>query len=333
MKEIRFSFDDDFDDKPEEKNSINSEYPETDDIQDDLDFFEGMDIYTKEEKSEEAENTENTEIAESANMDEEPPLNDEEMPEEYDEPEEEINHVRCRRGRPGKRAALGIIIMAAVAVVVCASPVFAVKNIEMSELSYFTKDEICSKINLSVGDNGLFFSKRKAEKALEKEQYIESANVYFKMPDTMVIDIDENKIYCYIPYLGNYLYVNRDGRVIDIKSEIEENVPVVEGLKFSSFKQGEIISVENEKAFETALIISGVMSKYDIEEKALRINVSDCEDIYAYIGSVKVLLGDTTRMDEKIKTMFEAVSEIPEGDKGTLNLQDLDNPIIFKYST
>ena len=38
-------------------------------------------------------------------------------------------------------------------------------------------------------------------------------------------------------------------------------------------------------------------------------------------------------MEEKIKTMSEAVKEIPDGDRGTLDLRDLSKPIIFKYST
>ena len=91
--------------------------------------------------------------------------------------------------------------------------------------------------------------------------------------------------------------------------------------------------MENSEAFDTALIISRAMSKYEMLDKKISINVSDSENIYAYIDNIKVLLGDTTRMEEKIKTMSEAVKEIPDGDRGTLDLRDLSKPIIFKYST
>ena len=75
------------------------------------------------------------------------------------------------------------------------------------------------------------------------------------------------------------------------------------------------------------------MSKYGVLNDAVNINVSDTDNIYAYIRGIRVLLGSNTRMDEKIKTMAEAVKEIPEGDKGTLDLSDLSKPIIFKYAT
>lgn len=232
-----------------------------------------------------------------------------------------------------KKIALAIVIFAASGAVILASPVFAVNNIEVNELKYFTKDEICTKIGLSQGDNGVFFNKGKAEKKLEEDKYIYSAEISFKLPDTMVITVDENRIYGYIPYLGSYLYINREGRVIDIKNETEEKLPVIEGLEFGYFTQGEIIPVENSEAFNTALIISRAMSKYEMLDKKISINVSDSENIYAYIDNIKVLLGDTTRMEEKIKTMSEAVKEIPDGDRGTLDLRDLSKPIIFKYST
>lgn len=45
------------------------------------------------------------------------------------------------------------------------------------------------------------------------------------------------------------MYINREGRVIDIKNETEEKLPVIEGLEFGYFTQGEIIPVENQRGF------------------------------------------------------------------------------------
>ena len=240
---------------------------------------------------------------------------------------------RQRRKSIAVKILAGIAILAAIGAVFLASPVFAVRVIEMNELQYFTKEEICSRIGLETGDNGVFFNKGRAEKLLENDKYISEADISFRFPDTMVITIDENRICGYINYLGNYLYIDREGRVIDVKSETQESLPIIEGLKFSSFTVGEVMQVQNEEAFEAALIISKAMSKYEVEGKAVSINVSNTDSIYAYVDNIKVLLGDTSRMEEKIKTMAEAVAEIPEGDMGTLDLQDLSKPIIFKYST
>lgn len=337
MKEIRFSFDDD--DRTENNEDIDmSEYKE---------YI--RDLFS--EPDDEADEGDEEQPEEEFGSDTIPEHPDTDG--EFDEDEEdgdsggeetkrrprradtegERKISRAARRRLAVRIAGGAAAAAAIGAVFLASPVFAVRNIEINDTRYFTSDEICSKIGLYTGDNGVFFNKGRAEKILESDKYISEADVSFRFPDTMVITIDENRIYGYINYLGDYLYIDREGRVIDVKGETEESLPVIEGLKFNSFTIGEVMRVENEDSFEAALIISNAMSKYEVEGKKVSVNVADCDNLYAYIDNIKVLLGDTSRMEEKIKTMAEAVAEIPEGDMGTLDLQDLSKPIIFKYST
>lgn len=314
MKEIRFSFDDDVKNDNNENDIENEE------------FYEEINCA----------NDESGENSPAEETNEETLYNDDhyESEDEITEKKKTSNNKRTRR-RPLviRKLILGAAAAAAIALIMLASPIFSVNKIEVNELSYFTKDEICSMIGLSQGDNGIFFNRSKAEKILEKNQYISSVKISFQLPDTMKITVTENKICGYIPYLSSYLYIDREGRVIDIKSEATEKIPIIEGLKFGSFKQGEIIPVENKDAFDAALVISRAMSKYEMLDKAVSINVADKDNIYAYVENIRVLLGDTSRMEEKIKTMSEAVKEIPEGDRGTLDLQDLSKPIIFKYST
>ena len=65
------------------------------------------------------------------------------------------------------------------------------------------------------------------------------------------------------------MYINREGRVIDIKNETEEKLPGNRGdLSSVILTQGEIIPVENSRRpFNTALIISRAMSKYEMLDK------------------------------------------------------------------
>jgi len=61
--------------------------------------------------------------------------------------------------------------------------------------------------------------------------------------------------------------------------------------------------------------------------------VSDTENIIAYVKKIEVNLGDVSNSDQKIRTMGEIIKQIPEGDRGTLDLSDISKPIIFKYLT
>lgn len=265
--------------------------------------------------------------------------------EDYDDAEIHIPHVantnirknvfdrKQQRKRRIKNAAKIIGALAVAAGLLMVSPVFSVNEIIINDMHYFTKDEVCETIGLHDGVNGFLFNKGRAEKRLEENPYISKVEISFILPDKMTVSVTENKICGYIKYLGSYLYIDRYGNVIDIKSETAESLPIIEGLKFDSFTIGSEIPVTNTDSFDAALSVSNSMSKYGVLNDAVNINVSDTDNIYAYIRGIRVLLGSNTRMDEKIKTMAEAVKEIPEGDKGTLDLSDLSKPIIFKYAT
>ena len=79
--------------------------------------------------------------------------------------------------------------------------------------------------------------------------------------------------------------------------------------------------------------IAQVMTKYDMLDTVVRIDVSDTNKIMAYVRKVEINLGDGTNCDEKIRTMSEVIKQIPENDRGTLDLSDLSKPIVFKYLT
>lgn len=349
MKEIRYSFDTDDDIEKTTEQSMSDDYNEEDAYEDEFEdnnFENELNFLSKDEdnnafKEDEDDSSDNGEnINETNNA----IFNDEADDKIENEIAERTAVKRKKAGKSSrnkkyinniklKRLLVVLAVIIGTAFCIAASPVFAVDKIVMNDLHYFTKDEICSQIGLFSGTNGIFFNKLKAENILEGSPYISSVKISFKLPNTMIVSISENKIIGYIKYLGSYLYIDRTGCVLDIKKETEESLPIIEGLDFSSFTINKEIPVENLEAFQAALTVSNSMSKYGVLDDAVSINVSDTDNLYAYINNVKVLLGDNSRMEEKIKTMAEAAKEIPEEDMGTLDLTDLSKPIIFKYTT
>ncbi len=82
------------------------------------------------------------------------------------------------------------------------------------------------------------FSKGRAEKTLEKSPYIASAKISAKLPHTMRITIKERKARGYVPYMGSYLYIDEEGRVLEVAGICRDALPLVKGLKFDSFTEG-----------------------------------------------------------------------------------------------
>ena len=235
--------------------------------------------------------------------------------------------------RIGKK---GILTFLCVLAGICAflvSPVFTIKNIEITEMEKYTKDEICEMVNIKEGMNMFLFNRFSAMKTLKSNTYIESAKISYKLPDTVAITIDERKVRGYVPYMGSYLYIDEEGRVLEVSSEMNRALPVVYGLNFSSFTLGEKIEAENKEAFDIMVNIAYLMSKYELLDMVVKIDVSNPDKILAYVNKVEVNLGDMSNGDRKIRTMAEVIKNINENDRGSLDLSDLSKPIIFKYLT
>lgn len=240
-----------------------------------------------------------------------------------------------KKGIDQKVVIAGVLVVVVFACVLF-SPVFAVKEIKAEGVSHFTTSELCELIGLSTGDNLFLFGKSRAEKTLEESAYIADAKISAKLPDTMVIKVQERKVRGYVPYMGSYLYIDEEGRVLEVKDTYHEALPLVKGLSFSSFTEGEVIPVENPEALDVVLRISQMMEKYELLDLVVEIDVSNPEDIFAYVNQVQIHLGNMENGDMKIKYMAEIMKTIPKEDRGILDLSALDNPkanVVFQYLT
>lgn len=213
------------------------------------------------------------------------------------------------------------------------SPLFAIKSIQITEMVRYTKSELCEMIGLQEGMNIIAFNHFSAKKILEDDQYIDTAEISVSLPDTINIEIAERKVRGYVPYMGSYLYIDEYGCVLDVQPYFKEALPVVKGLDFNKFQLGKTLTVKNQDSFDVIVKIAQMMTKYNLLDIVVEVDVSDPHNIIAFVNKVEVTLGDITDCDVKIRTMAECIEHIPEGDRGTLDLSDMSKPIVFKYLT
>ena len=133
---------------------------------------------------------------------------------------------------------------------------------------------------------------------------------------------------CYTPAPGRL-----EGQKQVKAPSITKSLPVVKGLVFDQFTLGEVIQTENPEALDVVVRIAQAMTKYEMLDMVVELDVSDTSNIKAYVNKVEVNLGTISDYDTKVRTMCEIVKQIPENDRGSLDLSDLSKPIVFKYLT
>ncbi|NDO45878.1 FtsQ-type POTRA domain-containing protein [Clostridium sp. MD294] len=211
------------------------------------------------------------------------------------------------------------------------SPIFSVKIVEITEMEQYSDEDICNIIGLKTGANIFLYDKKKATEILNENNYIETAEIIAQLPSTIYINIDERKVRGYVPYAGAYLYIDEYGRVLDVQNETKKALPVVYGLKFDQFRLGELLDAKNKESFDVVVLISQMITKYELLNNIMEIDVNDPENITASINQIEIRFGSIENCEQKMAYLAQILSTIPEKDRGVLDLSDMSRPIVFRY--
>ncbi len=232
--------------------------------------------------------------------------------------------------RSGPLAALFGICIVMTVMLLFFLPVFGITDIQINGNELFTDEMVKAVINNN--NNNIFaFNGGKAIKEMEKSNYIKKVQITKKLPHTLVVDIEENKVRGYVEFTGSYLYLSDNGLVIDVRSDMVKPAPIIMGLQFATFTLGEPIETDNPEAFEAMISLSEMFEKYELMNDVLKVDISDPENIKFYCDNVQVIYGENDGSTNRLLTLIEILKNLDTSIPGTLDLT-LENPT-FVYTS
>lgn len=228
---------------------------------------------------------------------------------------------------------MSIALVALIFMLLMLSPWLNIQNIEVNGLETIEKPDIIRQMKLDKTTNILSFNRLIAKRRLKSNYYIQDIKVTKKLPNTVIINVTERKIVGYIPYISDYIYIDKDGMVIDVKSSYTQPLPIIYGLKFDSFIIGENLKTDNDEAFEIVMEITNSIKDKEYLKEILKIDVSDLEDIHLYMENLDIVLGNREAINIKMNTLNEIFKNFTPTEKGFLYIDDINKAPIFKYIT
>lgn len=160
--------------------------------------------------------------------------------------------------------------------------------------------------------------------------FIQKYDVEIKWPNKFYVTVYEKPIIGYVKYMGSYMYFDKDGIVVESSTELIDSVPEVQGLEYSSIVLNKKIEVADESIFDKILELAQGFDKYDLDVDSIFFDSEG--NIYVYVGSVKVAMGNTDDYSERLFELKQLYSKL-NGLSGTLYLNEFDgssDTIIFK---
>ncbi len=160
------------------------------------------------------------------------------------------------------------------------SPIFNVSDIRVVGVDKIPAESAIEASGVVKGASIFKVSPKKSEERLTSMAYVDTVKVRRILPDTVEISIRESREVAYIYFIGNYVGVDANGKILEIKqSEEEVSLPVIVGTNVTEFGIGNKIKIDDATKEKTVFDIIKQLDTAQIRTSIKTIDVFDLNDI------------------------------------------------------
>ncbi|MCD7863711.1 MAG: cell division protein FtsQ/DivIB [Lachnospiraceae bacterium] len=231
-----------------------------------------------------------------------------------------MNERRTAKNKAVKILAVMVLLLLLLGGVWWFLTTYTIHTVTAEGSTHYTDEEIEDLVFQTPLDNiSLILSWKYRNQNIKNVAFIESIEVTVVGNDSVRIRVYEKSLAGYIEYLGQYVYFDKDGTVVEVSSQVTSGIPLVTGLQFDSVVLEEPLPVENEEVFQYILELTNLISKYELTVD--KIYFSSDSKMTLYIGDVLVSLGDSSLLTEKMMKLRDMYPQL-DGLSGTLHLEN-----------
>ena len=192
--------------------------------------------------------------------------------------------------------------------------VFRVRQVTVTGNAYYTKEEV---VDLLLDEGSL----QNTLLVYLRYKYQEHPEIPFidDSWQSLKIRVYEKNMVGYVRYLGQNVYFDKDGIVVESSTQELEGIPQISGVTFDSLAIHQPLSVEDPTIFDTILSITKLLAKYDLDPDEIRFGAGG--ELFLQLGDVKVALGTGENLDEKISRLKQLEGDLKDK-SGTLHMEN-----------
>lgn len=230
-----------------------------------------------------------------------------------------------KKQRKHRTGLIILIIVFVVLVGLLGAGIYIWKNYRITTVyvegnTHYTDEEVIDYVMGSeFAHNSIILSWMYKNKEITGIPFIQSMDIKILSRNTVKIMVYEKSLAGYVNYLGRYFYFDKDGIVVESAAQKTEGIPQVSGLQFDSVTLYEPLPIDDNSVFGSILSITQLLSKYKLA--AERIAFSEDYEMTLYFGNVRVMLGTSAYIDEKVTRLQHILPNL-SGESGVLDMRD-----------
>lgn len=198
---------------------------------------------------------------------------------------------------------------------------FHINNVHVEGTEIYTEDEIKNSVfTRKFSDNELGFLIYNKIFGINKLPFVEDIDVKYNDNSTVTLHVYDKTISGCIKYMGQFVYFDKDGIVLQSLSEHKDGVPIVTGIKFGDFTVGKAFDVDDESLFSAIMNVSQLIAHYNIDVSQIYVNNGE---ISIYSGKVKVFLGKKDMYDDQMTALSSVLKTTAENNiEGSIDMSN-----------
>ncbi|NLC43710.1 MAG: FtsQ-type POTRA domain-containing protein [Clostridiales bacterium] len=233
-------------------------------------------------------------------------------------------------GRNGTRSGFYrfmVLLLCLAAVVFIGTEIFQVENCIVVGSHTLDDDVIINISGVSKSDNIFKIDKKLVKTRIESSApFPKVLAVSIKLPDEVIISIEERTAVALIPYLSSYLLIDDSGFVLDIiKEDSIPTLPIVEGIHITRLKKGSLLELaESDKyRYKVLTVMLEAVTEWGSGELINSISLDNPDGIsFLTRDGISVYIGQAVELDRKLGWLHsEAYTTVQQSDQeGSLDV-------------
>jgi len=209
----------------------------------------------------------------------------------------------------------------------------SVKSVAVKGSQYYSEEDIKKKLMTEPTDgNAVLFWLRYHTGQGNDVPFIQQVDIELKSMSSVEITVYEKRMTGCIRNMGEYVYFDKDGTVMEVSKDKLDGITLFTGLAASSYTLYSQLKVENTDIFRTILSLSQLIERYALAID--KVHIANQSGVTMYSGKVTIELGEQQMYDEAVAELNHMLPKVLElNQKGTIDMKGFkagQATIIFK---
>lgn len=220
----------------------------------------------------------------------------------------------------------GVCLVLGIILVSFFTPIYNVSEVEVSGNVRNDAQTVAAASGVSIGENIFKINLSDVKRRVSKVAFVSEVSVRRSFPNKIKITVTEGAECAYISFIGNYVGIDENGKILEIKQQGELDKPIIYGLRIDNFEIGSKVTVGDGKVSGALADILAQVKSSGVTDAILSVDINDADNIIMTLRSgVEVRLGNSDNLKYKVAYLKSVLDELGDVSGGVINLADTEN--------